>query len=203
MMAYCTACGGARVPLTAASVNLAGQSSQVTGTVARVFGWIVLASGLSTALILLAIFQALFPEGFVGWALFVPIALVSGISGIALLRGGRNLVNEGKGAERQTKSVAILALAQHRGGAVNVWDVSRALSISLQQADSLLTELAKSSPDNVAVEIDEASGTLVYRIDASGAVRMRVFDEKVRVAAANAEARGETQPDYLRQSSSH
>lgn len=167
------------------------------------FGWIVLASGLTLALVLLAIFQALFPAGFVGWAFFVPIALVSGISGIALLRGGKNLVNEGKGAERQTKSQAILALAQHRGGAVNVWDVSRALSIPLPQADALLTELAKSSPDNVAVEIDEASGTLVYRIDTSGAVRLRVFDEKVRVAAANAEAREDARPDYLRQSSSH
>jgi hypothetical protein len=204
MMAYCTACNAPRMPLATTSVNLAGRPSQVTGTVARVFGWMVLASGLTFALILLAIFQAIVPGGFIGWAFFVPIALVSTICGVALLRGGKNLVAEGKGTERQTKSQAILALAQHRGGKINAWDVAGALSISLQQADSLLTELAKASPDTVAVDIDEASGTLVYRIDASGAaVRMRIFDEKVRIAAAQAEAEAQAQPDYLRQSSSH
>jgi hypothetical protein len=204
MMAYCTACNAPRMPLATASVNLAGRPSQVTGKVARVFGWIVLASGLTLALILLAIFQAIAPAAFIGWAFFVPIALVSTICGVALLRGGKNLVAEGKGTERQTKSQAILALAQHRGGKINAWDVAGALSISLQQADSLLTELAKASPDTVAVDIDESSGTLVYRIDASGALRMRIFDEKVRIAAAQAEAQESAQqPDYLRQSSSH
>ena len=205
-MAYCTACGGPRVPLTAASVNLAGRPSQVTGTVARVFGWIVLGSGLTFALILLAIFQAIWPEHYIGWAFFAPIAALSTIGGVALLRGGKNLVAEGKGTEKQTKSQAILALAQHRGGKINAWDVAGALSISLQQADALLTELAKSSPDTVAVDIDESSGTLVYRIDASGALRMRIFDEKVRIAARAAQVADvvdSAQPDYLRQSSSH
>jgi hypothetical protein len=188
MMAYCTACGGPRMPLTAKSVNMAGQPSQVTGTIARIVGWLVLVGGLGLSFILLAIGQAIVPGGFIGWAFFAPIAIATIICALALLRGGKNLVAEGKGTERQTKSQAILAMAQVRGGKVDVWDVSRALSIPPQQADILLTELAKSSPDTVHVDIDEASGTLIYRIDPSGAVKMRVFDEKVRVAAAQAEA---------------
>jgi hypothetical protein len=172
------------MPLTATSVNLAGQPSQVTGTIARIFGWIVLFFGLTIALILLAIFQALVPTGFIGWAVAIPIALVSIIVGWSLLRGGRTLHAEGKGAERRTKTQAILALAQNRGGRINAWDVAGALLISPQQADTLLTDLAKSSPDHVSVEIDESSGTLVYRIDPEGAVRLRVFDDKIRVASS-------------------
>jgi len=142
----------------------------------------VLLGGLFIALVLLAIFQALIPGGFVGYAIGVPIAAASAAGGIALLRGGRSLELKGKGTETRTKTQAIVALAQHRGGRINAWDVAGALSISLEQADALLTDLAKNSPDHVAVDIDDASGTLVYRVDADGAVRLRVFDDKIRIA---------------------
>jgi hypothetical protein len=181
MMAYCTACGRPRVPLTATSVNLAGQPSQVTGAIARIFGWIVLFGGLTAALVLFALLQAIFPAGFVGFAFGVPVALASIVTGWALLRGGRTLEREGKGTERRTKTRAIMALAQNRGGRLSARDVAGALSISLEQADALLTDLAKSRPDHVSVEVDESSGTLIYRIDPEGAVRLRVFDDEIRI----------------------
>lgn len=185
--AYCTACAGARLPLTASSVNLAGRSWQVTGQVARVLGWLVLAGGLSVALMVLGLLLAIFP-GVLGATLFAaPIAAASVGAGVWLLRSGRTLQSAGKGTEHRTKAQAIFALAQYRGGVVSAWDVSAALAIPPAQADALLTDLAKTSPDHVAVEIDESSGALFYRVDATGRVRMRVFDDRVRAAPAVAE----------------
>lgn len=203
MMAYCTACSRPRVPLSAQSVNLAGQPSQVTGAVARVFGWLILFFGLTVALVMLALFQALLPGGFVGFAIGVPIALATIVIAYYLLRSGRVLEQEGKGAETRTKTRAILALAQNRGGRINVWDVARALMISLPQADALLTDLAKSSPDHVSVDIDEASGTLVYRIDPSGAVRLRVMDDKIRIASQSQVMEEEVETAARRSTVSH
>lgn len=182
--AYCTACGAPRLPLTSTSVNLAGQPSQVTGQVTRVFGWLVLVGGLSIAVMVLGLMLAIFP-GALGATLFAaPIAAASIGMGVWLLRSGRTLQSEGKGTEQRTKTQAIFALAQNRGGVVSAWDVASALSVPPAQADALLTELAKSHPDHVAVDIDERSGTVLYRIDAAGQVRMRVFDDRVRVSAA-------------------
>lgn len=182
--AYCTGCGAARLPLTAASVNLAGQSWQVTGQVARVLGWLVLVGGLSVATMVLGLLLAIFP-GVLGATLFAaPIAAASVGAGVWLLRSGRTLQSAGKGAEHRTKAQAIFALAQHRGGTVTAYDAAAALALAPAQADALLTELAKTDPDHVAVEIDEHSGAVFYQVDPSGHVRARVFDERVRVAGA-------------------
>lgn len=181
--AYCTACGRPRLPLTATSVNLAGQPSQVTGQVTRVFGWLVLVGGLSVAVMVLGLMLAIFP-GALGATLFAaPIAAASIGAGVWLLRSGRTLESAGKGTEHRTKFQAIFALAQNRHGKLTAYDVSAALAIPPAQADALLTELAKTSPEHVAVEIDERSGTVFYRVDAGGQVRMRVFDDRVRVSA--------------------
>jgi hypothetical protein len=180
--AYCTACGAPRLPLTATSVNLAGQPSQVTGQVTRVFGWIVLAGGLSVAVMVLGLMLAIFP-GVLGATLFAaPIAAASIGAGVWLLRSGRTLESAGKGTEHRTKAQAIFALAQNRGGVVTAFDVAAALAIPPAQADAILTDLAKASPDHVAVDIDERSGTVLYRVDPAGQVRMRIFDDRVRVA---------------------
>src|SRR5690242_5493841 len=86
VMAYCTACGAPRPPLTGTSLNLAGQPSKIGGAVASVVGWIVLAGGLSLALMITLIAQALFPAGFAGYALGIPIAALSLVVGILLVR---------------------------------------------------------------------------------------------------------------------
>ena len=67
LQTYCTACGAPRSITDAPdAVNVAGQPSQVGGTVARVMGWLALVGGLFVALLLGALFQALFPAGIVG-----------------------------------------------------------------------------------------------------------------------------------------
>ena len=184
-MAYCTACGAPRLPLTTKATNLAGKTSILGGTLARVLGWIVLGSGLVVGLGLLGLLQAIFPGGFAGWLVGLPIILFSAIIGIALLRGGRSLETTGVAEQRETRTQAIFSLAENRGGIVSAADVAGALGMNAAQADALLTELAKSHPDHVVLEIDDQGGVF-YRVSERGLSRVQSFDEKLRVATSSA-----------------
>jgi hypothetical protein len=186
VMAYCAACGAPRLPLSGASVAHAGKSSKLGGTVARVAGWTVLGAGLSLALLLGAVAHALFPAGFVGLALGVPIAAIALVIGLVLLRSGKSLRGTGESLERATRAQAVHALAANRGGSLTSLDVAQALSIPFEEADALLTSMAKEQMDHVSVEIDP-SGGLYYRFAGSidgdgagtdaGASRVRVDPE--------------------------
>lgn len=158
VMAYCAGCGRPRPPLTAASVNLAGQPSKVGGSVAKVFGWLTLAGGLMLALLVAALFQALFPAGFVGWAFGGVIAVVALAVGLSLVVGGKSLSKSGVATERATRTQAIFALAANRGGMLTALDVARALGIPHPAADQLLTDLAKEDADRVKLEVDDHGG---------------------------------------------
>jgi hypothetical protein len=168
-------------------VNLAGQGSKIGGAVASALGWIVHAGGLSIAHAIRLIAQAHIPTGFAGYALGIPIAVLSVVIGIVLLRGGKSLNASGNLAERGARVQAIFALASHRGGALTALDVAQSLSISVEEADLLLTSLAKEQYERVAVEIDP-SGGLYYRFVVPGAVdrgdasaaRVRVDPEVAR-----------------------
>ncbi len=85
--AYCTACGAKRIPFASPPVNLAGQPSQVGGTIARVFGWFVLGGGLLAAVLVGALFQAIFPAGVLGWVLGSTIGLVAATLGCSSSSG--------------------------------------------------------------------------------------------------------------------
>lgn len=162
--AYCTACGAPRMPLANTSVNLAGQPSKVGGTVARVFGWLVLAGGWMLAAALAGLILLLGGE----WGAAVvggPIALVTSLVAYALLRGGRELKKSGDDAEVAMKNQAIFALANTRNGVLRAWDVAQMLQISAKEGDDILTRLAKEHPDYVTVDLDD-EGTILYRFPA-------------------------------------
>lgn len=206
-MAYCTACGALRPPvLPTESVNLAGQPSKVGGIVAKVFGSLVLFVGLTVALALGALFQAIFPDGVVGYALGVPTALVSLAMGISLLLGGKSLSKSGARTELEVRDKAIRALAATHGGILTKDDVARAISVSPAEGDAYLTRLAKESADEIAVDVDD-SGNVLFRFRALAArprvgVRVDVaravppasthVDEEARLAQAEAEAEAES-----------
>src|SRR5579862_6967824 len=76
VLAYCTACNAPRPPLTGTALHLAGQPSRVGGAIARVAGWIFIAAGLSLALGLGGILQAIFGH-LTGLLVGGPIAVVS------------------------------------------------------------------------------------------------------------------------------
>src|SRR5690348_12515532 len=162
LAAYCSACGTMRVPLTGNSVNMAGRPSKVGGTVAKVVGWVVLATGMSMALILGLFFQWLLPAGFAGWAVGGVIAFLTATMSILLLRGGKSLQKSGADEAQFTREKAIFALAAHRGGVLTANDAASALGIRAEEADSLLTMLAKTKSDQVSLELAD-SGWTYYR----------------------------------------
>jgi hypothetical protein len=145
-------------------VNLAGQPARVGGTFARVVGWLVLLFGGSVALLIALLSLALHVPA-VGLAIALPIALVVGVLSYALLRGGRSLASSGEEKGRVTREQALLAMAAHRG-AVTAPEAARDLGVSLLEADSMLTDLAKREPDRVAVDVDD-HGVVWYRVSAA------------------------------------
>ena len=64
--AFCSACGEPRIPFTANAVNLKGKPAKIGGALAAVAGWVILFGTLVAALIVGAIFQAIFPAAFLG-----------------------------------------------------------------------------------------------------------------------------------------
>jgi hypothetical protein len=160
-MPYCTACNALRAPFAGKSVNLAGKPSQVGGVVAQATGWLVLAVGLTVALVLALIAGWLFTP-LTAAVVGTPIAVVVLVMGILLLRGGRSLTRSGDESSRHTRSEAVFALAQHRGGILRAEDVATVLGSSVDEADALLTHLAKTQPELVTLDVDDA-GAITYR----------------------------------------
>lgn len=165
--AFCTACGGPRLPLTNASLNMAGQPSKVGGTVARVFGWMVLAAGWLVGLAIFGLFAAAFGTSSWGLGIGGTIALVASLAAWGLLRGGKELQKSGDDAELAAQHQAIYALANTRHGVLKAWDVAQALHVSPEAGDAILTGLAKTRPEHVMVDIDD-DGNVLYRFHHAG-----------------------------------
>jgi hypothetical protein len=176
VVAYCSACNAPRPPLTGQSLHLAGQPARVGGVVARIAGWLVLGAGLTVALALALVAHALFPAGIVGWLLGGPIALVSVVVALFLLKGGARLGESGEAAGRQARARAVYALAEHRGGRLTAVDVATALEIPVAEADAVLATLAREDYERVAVDVD-ANGAVVYRFVPGPDARVRVDPE--------------------------
>jgi hypothetical protein len=149
------------MPLTNTSVNLAGQPSKVGGTVARVFGWVLLGGGWLLAALFAGLI-VLLGGGWAALAVAAPIALIASVIAYALLRGGKQLQKSGDDAELATKNQAIFALANARNGVLKAWDVAQMLHVSPKEGDDILTKLAKEHPDHVSVDVDD-DGNVLYR----------------------------------------
>lgn len=165
--AYCTACGAPRLPLAGESVNLAGQPSKVGGTVARVIGWVVLAAGTVLGFGTFAACGAI--TSFAAAAPYViglPILAVTALVAWGLLKSGRDLEEQGDRASKATRARGIFALANTRGGVLTAMDVARSQDMTLEQADAVLTAIAKENPEHVSVDIAE-DGTVLYRFNAA------------------------------------
>jgi hypothetical protein len=158
---YCTACGAFRVPLSTASVNLAGKPSKVGGTLASVLGAVVLLVGGAIALGIALVFSAFHLLG-LGVALASPVALVSFVVGIVLVWRGGLLRRAGARTEQTTHEQALLELVAHRG-TITAADAAIALGLGIAEADEKITSLAKSQPERIAVDVDD-EGVVRYRI---------------------------------------
>jgi hypothetical protein len=158
---YCAACGKQRNPLTASNLNMAGKPTQITGFLARGFGWFVLVGALLFNLVVTL------PLYIIEWyklAMIVGIpttVIALGVS-VAFLFGGKKLKHSGQASEERARMQAIMALASHKGGSLTTFEVSQSLSIPYNEADSLLTKLAKEPINGVSMDFGD-SGDLIYR----------------------------------------
>jgi hypothetical protein len=177
VMAYCTACGGPRPPFSGKSLQLAGQPSMIGGTVARVFGWVVLGVGLFVALTVAWILGLIF-SGTAALAFGVPIGLLTLIVSLPMLFGGKKLAQSGEKTQAEARFEAIYALAANRGGAVTAIDCARSLGIGEIEAERTLTAMTKQFPDYVTLEVDD-EGKLFYKL--TGVGQEKPFGVKYRV----------------------
>src|SRR6185295_17707355 len=163
------------MPLAADSVNMAGQPSKVGGTVARVIGWLMLSGGWLLALLLGGIAYLVAPGSAAPWILGVPIAAITSIVAYFILKSGKQLKEDGALTEMTTKNRAIFALANTRGGILTAPDLAQSIATSLQEADDILTNLAKQYPDHVTVDVDD-NGTVLFRFPSVHWQKIRVQD---------------------------
>jgi len=186
----CTACGALRQPLSGPSVNMAGKPSKIGGVVTGVLGWLVLLFGLSIALGLGVLFYVLWKPLVALAAVLMAISL--GI-GIPLVWGGRALRRSGTDVERQTREQALLSLLSQLGR-VSAVRAAGALGVRVEEADALLTALAKGQPDRVALDVDE-DGAVWYRGAALAHTPASVWaaPARVRVGARAAQEQGEAE----------
>jgi hypothetical protein len=176
-------------------VNLVGKPSKFGGVVTGILGWLVLLFGLSVALGLGLVAYAIWTVG-VGLGVALPFVLLTLGLGLPLVLGGKALRRSGTDAEREIREAAVLSMLGERGR-VSAAGAASALGMRVQEADALLTSLAKSQPEQVAVDVGD-EGTVWYRAAGApdspagawaAAPRVRVDDASAQPQAeAEAEA---------------
>lgn len=176
VLAYCAGCGGMRGPLTARSVNYAGQVSKTSGLVAKIFAWLVLGGGSLLALLCYGLFATLFPGAPAAWVSAALVMIVTSVVFGFSFWGGRALHDSGARTEQQTKEAAVLALAASRQGELRDHDVVQALGLGPREAAALLDAMVKRLPEQMSLEID-ADGGLYYAFPR--------LDPRFRVAESN------------------
>jgi hypothetical protein len=157
-------------------VSLAGQPSRVGGIAAIIAGGSLSVLGLSLAAGLWFLLQSIWPEGALGWAFSVPVAVASLLFGSLLMFGGRKLRRSGAARQEQVQLDAIKAMIQHRKGPISALQVATALQLPEPQVDALLTRLAQERATAVTVDVD-AQGHIVYDFDGEER-RWRVLEEE-------------------------
>ncbi len=179
----CAACGASRFLLAAPHVSLAGRPSRLGGIAATLAGVSVLVLGLSLAVGLWFLLQAL--SVMVAWGFAIPIAAASLLFGLLLLFGGSRLRKHGEERQEQVQLQAVRALVQHRRGPISALQASQALELPEAQVDALLTRLAREKATAVTLDVDE-QGHVVYDFDGE-ARRWRVLEEDVAAQEATEE----------------
>jgi hypothetical protein len=169
--AYCTACGAPRSLLDDTPVNVAGQPSKIGGSVAHVLGWLVLIGGSLIGLTIGGLVQAIIAGTIVGWILGGFVVGMSVLFGLFLILGGRMLQKSGTDRERGAHEQAVSAIARRRGGSVTPAELAQAVSIREDEADALLTAMAKRPDGHVSLEVDD-DGTLRYYVHEGGKRRV-------------------------------
>ena len=142
-------------------MTYAGKPSQVGGVVARFLGWAALGLGLAVAAFVGLLFGWIFPGTLAPWIVGGVVATLSLFVGVPLLVGGKRLDRSGEEAAVDARMQGLFALAANRGGALRAHEASAALGVPAEEADELLTRLAKQRPDDVTLDVSD-QGEVVY-----------------------------------------
>ncbi|HEX3853358.1 MAG TPA: hypothetical protein VHW01_20480 [Polyangiaceae bacterium] len=168
-----------RAPFSGKALAHAGQPSKFGGRVGRVLGIVVLVFGLLLAAVLMLCLQLLWPAQNIGYALGLPVALIAIVVSALLMIASQRLNRLGADAERGARVDALYALAAKRGGTLTVTDAAHSLQLAAPQVDALLGDLAKTQPESVSLELDDA-GEPFYLFSRAG-TRPHPFGAKYRV----------------------
>ncbi len=181
--AYCSACGAKRTVLSGSSLTHAGQPAQVGGAMVQVVGWLALLFGLSFSAIV----------SLVVWV-FAPLltaAITFGVLGLitlgvflALRKGGQKLAESGDESRDMRREQALFALAATHGGTLQATQAATALDCPVNEADALLTRLAKTRED-VGLEVGDHGEVFytfarVVTFSPSGGVQSATFTHPVQ-----------------------
>ncbi len=179
VFAFCSACDKPRAPFSGKALHFAGQPAKVGGSVGRVVGYLVLVLGLLAAAAIMLFFQLLIPERNIGYAVGLPLALISTVLSLVFLFASSKLRRAGTETETQTRLEALYALAVNRGGTLTAADAAHALGIAPKEIEAVLDHLAKTQSDYVQLEIDQ-DGKPFYLFSNPG-TRAHPFGAKYRV----------------------
>lgn len=157
--AYCSACGAKRTVLSGSSLTHAGQPAQVGGAMVQVVGWLALLFGLSfSALVALVVwaFASLATAGIT----FGVLGVITMAVFFALKKGGQKLAESGDESRDMRREQALFALAAAQGGTLQAGQAATKLDCPVNEADALLTKLAKTRED-VGIEVGD-QGEVFY-----------------------------------------
>jgi hypothetical protein len=132
--------------------------------------------GLVVALVLAGLASGIVTPA-TAWVVGGLVGVITLMIAIPLLLGGRRLRRRGDERARAARERAVYALATQKRGVLTARDVARAVSIPEEEADALLTALAKRPDAGVSLEVDD-NGNLSYKF----ADLMPSTTERVRIA---------------------
>ncbi|HJL19118.1 MAG TPA: zinc ribbon domain-containing protein [Sandaracinaceae bacterium LLY-WYZ-13_1] len=156
---------------------------RASGRGQRAFGIAALGGGVLTAVLA----AALLP-----WPLGLGLALAGGLLGVGVgalsLRAGAKTMTRADREEGRSREMAILELAEERGGRLTATDVAKELGLGLEEADRVMTGMVGDGT-RVGVDVD-ADGVVHYvfrEVTRPAPPRVRVAEEAPGAEEADAE----------------
>ncbi|MEM7610029.1 MAG: hypothetical protein AAF411_32175 [Myxococcota bacterium] len=170
---YCSACGAHRPALGKRVLGITGRPAKLGGLAAKIAGGAVFGIGTFIALLITLVIQALWSDGWLGYAIGGPIAFLTLMLSGALFFGGRMLGQAGDRAIDDTRKKALRGLAKAKGGVLKAVQVADALHMAPAEADALLTEFAKEPSEDVGIDVSD-EGEVLYLFGNPEAKRFRI-----------------------------
>lgn len=193
----CSGCGATRGPLSGVPLGMAGSAHRVGSVITSIFAWVtMLATVLFATVTGLAV--GFFSHNSTTGALTgLGFGMVGLVMSWLMLSGSKKLKDRGDSLRDDALQQSVLAMAMARKGAVTTIEVAQNLSLTLREADRVLSEMTYKGHAMVEVNPD---GVLQYTfrdirlalraqqnaLQAQGATGVRVATEAPRTRVGTA-----------------